>query len=152
MSDRDNGIECTFSKFAGKIKLRGAGWDEGSTWRMGCLRDLDKVKKWPHRNLMSSCTWVRTVPAIKTGRAKVIQGSSAKKNLGVAMDEKVDGCELQMCTHSPETQQCPGLHPKHRGQQGREGTLPLCSALVRPNWSTASALSPQHRKDMDLLE
>ena len=29
------------------------------------------------------------------------------------------------------------LHPKQRGQQGREGILPLCSALVRPSWNPA---------------
>lgn len=51
-------------------------------------------------------------------------------------------CELQTCTPSPETKQCPGLHPEHHGQQGRERILPLCSDLVRSTWSTATALWP----------
>ena len=35
----------------------------------------------------------------------------------------------RVCTHSPEDQQHPGPH-QQRG--GREGTVPLCSALVTP--------------------
>jgi len=37
-----------------------------------------------------------------------------------------------MCALIPEAQLSPGLHPQQRGQQAREGILPLCSALVRP--------------------
>ena len=37
--------------------------------------------------------------------------------------------------------------------RAREGILPLCSVLVRPPGSPVSKLcSPQHRRDMDLLE
>ncbi|RMC00398.1 hypothetical protein DUI87_23006 [Hirundo rustica rustica] len=37
-----------------------------------------------------------------------------------------------MGTPSPKSQTCPGLHPEQSGQQGREGILPLCCALLRP--------------------
>jgi len=37
--------------------------------------------------------------------------------------------------------------------RSREGILPLCSALVRPHLeSRIQFRSPQHRKDMELLE
>ena len=55
--------------------------------------------------------------------------------MGILVGEKLDVVWPYIL--SPENQMCPGLHPEQRGQQGREGILPLCSALVRPTWNPA---------------
>ena len=59
-----------------------------------------------------------------------------------------------MCTHSPEDWPHPGLHPRQRGQQVKgEDSAPLLRSGESPPLESCIQLrSPQHRKDMELLE
>lgn len=52
INDIENGIKCTLSKFA-DIKPSGAvGMPEAVDMTLATQRDLDKIKKWAHVNLM----------------------------------------------------------------------------------------------------
>jgi len=58
-----------------------------------------------------------------------------------------------MCACSPEANHILGCIKRSMARRLREVILPLCSALVRPHLESCIQLwSPQHRKDMDLLE
>jgi len=81
-----------------------------------------------------------------------VESSPAKKDLGVLMYKKLD-MSHQYAFSAQNTKCIMGCITSSVASRSSEGILPLCSMLVRPHWESCIRIwSPQHKKDMEVLE
>ncbi|GAB0180667.1 cAMP-dependent protein kinase inhibitor alpha [Grus japonensis] len=155
VSNIDNEIECSFSKFGDNTKLCGVvDMLEG---RDAIQRDLNRLERWACANLMKAkCK----VPHMGQGNPKHnyrlggewIESSPEEKDLGVLVDEKLN-TSRQCALAAQKANYILGHIKRGVTSRLREVILPLYSALVRPHLEYCVQLwGPQHKKDMDLLE
>ncbi|CAM4713597.1 unnamed protein product [Lepidochelys kempii] len=157
INDLEDGVDCTLSKFADDTKVEGTV--DTLEGRDRIQKDLDKLEDWAKRNLMrfnkDKCRVLNLGRKNLKHRYRLgtewLGSSSAEKDLGVTVDEKLD-----------TSQQCALVAKKANGILGcirrgiasrlRDVMVPLYLTLVRPHLDYYVQFWAPHYKDVEKLE
>ncbi|CAM5112568.1 unnamed protein product [Eretmochelys imbricata] len=158
INDLEDGVDCTLRKFADDTEL--GGEVDTLEGRDRIQRDLDKLEDWAKRNLMrfnkDKCRVLhleRKNPMHRYGLGTEWLGSSsAEKDLGVTVDEKLDMSQ-QCALVAKKANGILGCISRSIASRSRDVIIPLYLTLVRPHLEYCVQFwFPHYKKDVEKLE